>query len=547
MKQVCPFLFLTILLTVAGEVKAPITKAMIFKNGISAVRRTIAPSAQTAFDLTEEIVPLQGSLWFSAPVVSVVRQQVKDSSPQYYPISNLTKSFAGKKVTLLVNRGNEEKEITGVILDMTFKKEGDDVPQSPVSNAVWIQRDENAQEAFEMIERNKIVGVRTHEKPQLVPLPDKMNLRPIWHFTLSQKASNPIQIDYLTKGLSWQSMYRIVLEDSKTMVLSQDVEIVNRLDDLQDATVYLASGFANFSFGGNQSPMAILPKKQKIMESFDEGFANNANQQPYLKSNLHIPGQYRSEGMGGDIRGTCDNSAFGEEATGKTEDISLLEVKNLSLKASEVCHKVISSEKADYERLVHWHILSKRDANYPHQKKPAPAIPMDALRFSNPFAVPLTTSPIEIKDGGVVLAQVKVDWVNPKQSIVLDITRALSITGKVLEYEVPAESLKRAEELFSYTNKNVKGEIISGQIGGRTYRVIDIQGELTLKNYRKLPARILIEVDFAGTLVQAENNPKETILDRDSSVNPNSRLSWDIVLSPDAEQIIRYRYNAFIP
>ncbi len=541
MKHVCLFLFLLILSTFAEEVKAPITKAMVFKNGISAVQRTIAPPAETTFDLTGDIAPIQGSLWFSSPVVSVIRQEVKAPSPQYYPISDLTKSFAGKKVTLVVSKGNEEKEITGTILDITIEKETNYNLQSRnfPGSAVWIQRDENGKGVFEMIERNKIVGIRTEEKPQLVPLPDKMNLRPIWHLTLAQKANAPVQIEYLTKGLSWQSMYRIVLKDSQKMALSQDVEIVNQLDDLQDATLYLASGFANFPANGNHSPMAMILKKQRQTEDV----FGVTNQQAYNGEVYYAPRAYKParQGMGGDA------SAFGMEATGETEDISLLEVKNLTLKSSEVCHKVISSAETNYERLVHWQLFSKRPQNNGHQEKTDSATPMDALRFTNPFSVPLTTSPIEIKDGGVVLAQVKVPWVNPKQSIVLDITRALSITGKALEYEVPAKSFKRAEEVFSTMSKNAKGEIISGQIGGRIYRVTDIQGELTLKNYRKNLAHILIEVDFAGTLVEADANPKDTILDRSSSVNPNSRLSWDLVLQPDTEQVIRYRYNTFIP
>lgn len=286
--------------------------------------------------------------------------------------------------------------------------------------------------------------------------------------------------------------------------------------------------------------MAMLNKPRQGGEFFD-GLLSN---QRAYNGNQYAPRASYKRDMGMSME---TDSSFGTEATGETEDISLLEVKNLTLKTSEVFHKVLSSAETEYERIVHWHILSKRNNNNGRPEKTDSAMPMDALRFTNPFAVPLTTSPIEIKDGGVVLAQVKVPWVNPKQPIVLDITRALSITGKVLEYEVPAKSLKRAEEVFHYTNKNAKGEIISGQIAGRIYRVTDIQGELTLKNYRNIPARILIEVDFAGTLVEAEENPQETILDRSSSVNPNSRLTWDIVLSPDTEQTIRYRYNTFIP
>ena len=99
----------------AEEIKAPVTGVMIFKNGVSAVRRTVDPGRETEFQLACDLVPLQGSLWFTGPVVSVVRKNVKKLIPGKYPMENITKTFAVKTVTLILSNGNgPAQEISGL-------------------------------------------------------------------------------------------------------------------------------------------------------------------------------------------------------------------------------------------------------------------------------------------------------------------------------------------------------------------------------------------------------------------------------------------------
>ena len=100
------FLAAGILSIGADEVKAPVTGAMIFKNNISAVRRTVDAGKLTRFELAETIVPLQGSLWFTGPVQSVIRKEGKKPISGKYPLSNIVKTFAGQSVTLTVKSGS---------------------------------------------------------------------------------------------------------------------------------------------------------------------------------------------------------------------------------------------------------------------------------------------------------------------------------------------------------------------------------------------------------------------------------------------------------
>ena len=524
----------------AGEVKAPVTGAIIFKNGVSAVRRTVDPGKEREFDLACDIVPLQGSLWFTGPVVSVVRREVKKPVGGTYPVSNITKTYAGKPVTLTIASGNAQpdREISGVVWDP------DEGKNTPMLNEhfVWLKLSGGE---FLMISRHAIRTFRTAGVPQPAPLPEKIDRRPEWRFTLAEAASAPVQIDCLSQGLSWQSACRIELGKANKMTLSLDAEIVNHLADLDGTPVWLASGYANFINANRPSPMAMIqpdPNAGPLPAQFTGAFSNQITMQ------LNEMGVPKAPAPDSHRRYLAPPSAdFGAGATGETEDISLTALGPVTLKKGEVCHRVLRRAETGYERLVHWVIRARRDADRGRTTGRGEAdIPMDALRFTNPFDTPITTSPLEILDGGVVLAQVSIPWVNPKQLATVDVTRALSVTGKVVEYELPTEDFRRAEAVFQSIQRNKEGRIVSGWIAGSRYRVTDVQGELRLKNYRKLPARVLIELDYSGEFVSADCFPKREILDRSGSVNPCERLIWDLTLPAGEEKVLKYRYTLFV-
>ena len=523
----------------AEEVKAPVTGAMIFKNGVSAVRRTVSPGKATAFDLACDLVPLQGSVWFTGPVSSVVRKEVqRTEKPAFWPRQNITKNFAGKKVTLILSNGqNPEREVTGIVWDPdpeVGQTRGTPYPYPIQENSVWLRRQENGKEQFEMFARHRIVGLRVEGAPKKVPLPEKQNKRPVWRFTLSAPASS-VLIDTLSRGLSWQSAYRIELAKNDKMKLFQDVEIVNNLADLDNITLILASGFASFLAPEHNSPMAMTQPGSEGQPTvmYERGaFLNQApaSDMGYARKEV----AYR--------RKTAPS--FGTFGAGTSEDISLLPLKNFSLKKGEVCHKVLGSAEGSVERLVHWEIASRIRRNGWNRGGQTDApVPMDALRFVNPFKTPITTSPLEIRDGGVVLAQVKIPWVNPGQKTVVDVTKALSIAGKVLEYDVPAKDISWAEKLFHSIERNRQGTVVGGWIAGRRYRITDVQGELKMKNYRQNPAKFLITLDYAGVFISAEENPKQETRPRIDSINPESRLVWELTLPAGAEKTLKYRYS----
>ena len=529
MNKVIFAFFATALLPLcAVDVKAPVTGAMIFKNNISAVRRTIDPGKMTRFELAETIVPLQGSLWFTGPVQSVVRKEGKKPVKGKYPLSNIVKTFAGQSVTLTVSNGqNAYREITGTVWDPVPEPEKNNAGQEP--DMVWLKLSDGQ---FFMIAWHLIAAVRVNGQPKPADLPEQFDKRPVWEFTLSAPAKEPFFVDYLTNGLSWQSAYRMELGKNHKMNIAMDAEIVNNLADLKDIDLFLASGYANFVNSGN-SPMAMTQSAAGVEPPVARQYST------FRKA------RFRNADMAVNAEAPVAEAAaeFGADATGETADITLIPLPKFTLKKGEVCHRVLDRAEASYERIVHWMIPARRNPDNGRVLRTDYSGPMDALRFKNPFDKPMTACPVEILDGGVVLAQVNIPWINRGETAVVDITRAQTVSAKVVEYEVPPQNTARAEQLLGNIVRNKKGQVVSGSLAGYHYRVTDVQGELRMKNHRKTPARILIKLHYSGTLVSADDSPENTMQDSNFSINPNACLTWELDLPGNAEKVLQYRYN----
>lgn len=531
MKNIVFAFFAASLLPLAAEeVKAPVTGAMVFKNGVSAVRRTVQPGKLTAFELADTIEPQQGSLWFTGPVLSVIRKEGKKPVPGKYPLSNITKTFAGQDVTLLVSCGQTTRELSGTVWDPDPGKDGEE--RDMEDGDIWLKL---ANGQFIMLQQNAVRSIQVKGQPKQANRPEKFDKRPVWEFTLSKPAEQPIFVDYLTQGISWQSAYRLELGKENKMRLAMDAEIINKLADMKKIDLFLASGYANFAGSGIKSPMAMIQPDQE----------NEPVPESAAPARYSLQRKSAASYAANDRVALSAPASFGETATGETEDITLLHLPEFTLKKGEVCHRVLDRAEGTFERLVHWQIPARRNAESGRIYHSGAPEPMDALRFKNPFDRAITSGLLEILDGGAVLAQVQLPWVNRGDTAIVNITKALTVTGKVVEYEAPPQNTARAEKMFDSVVRNKHGQIVSGVLAGRNYRVTDVLGELHLKNHREKAARILIKLNYAGTLVSADGNPENTMVDRGLSINPQTCLTWELELPARAEKVLKYRYNVF--
>ena len=223
-------------------------------------------------------------------------------------------------------------------------------------------------------------------------------------------------------------------------------------------------------------------------------------------------------------------------------DIQITSAGKVTLAAGDALYLPLASAEASYERLVEWNIPDNRNEYgrpLNRDSQTASGELWDAVRFKNPFERAITSSPVEIVDGDKVLGQSETGWVNPGESTVVKITKALTVVGKAVEYE--AAGVPKADSSLKRINEE---RIV---LAGYTYRKPEVIGELTLKNYRQSNARVLVNLEFSGELISADGNPKRSMPERGIySVNQRNRLEWEVELKPGEELKLNYKYSVLV-
>ena len=95
-------------------------------------------------------------------------------------------------------------------------------------------------------------------------------------------------------------------------------------------------------------------------------------------------------------------------------------------------------------------------------------------------------------------------------------------------------------------NSSKGGSVKGGYYNGSWYRITDIKGRMQLKNFRKTPVRLTIEMDYFGEFVSADGKPEKKALNHFGSLNPKNQMVWNIILKPGEERKLDFRYNIII-
>ena len=158
---------------------------------------------------------------------------------------------------------------------------------------------------------------------------------------------------------------------------------------------------------------------------------------------------------------------------------------------------------------------------------------MDALKFKNPLAFPMTTGPATVVSGGQFNGQRTSYWVNAGEETVLRVGKALSVRTRSVENE--------------QLNRN-GGERDLVWVGGRQYRKSTVAGELSVSNHRKENVQLLIRRRFSGDLVAAEGAPKSSLREEGVfSINKRNELLWTVPLAAGEERTLKYSYTVLVP
>lgn len=524
-------------LAVSGaELPAPATEVQIFRNSSAMVRHEVTPKGVSSFTVTGNFSPLEGTLW-SSPNVKQIRKTITETEKkEQVPFSQITATYKNQRVTLYLRGENGKIEkISGVVLDLLKKDQ-------PVWQEMVTLKCANG--SMLTLQRSQIIGV---ESPAFKAAERSVKeQKQAWEFTLFSKTTGKVIFDYIAKTLNWTPAFKMTLLPEKKFSLTGSATVVNTGDELKNVKCVLWAGSPNIENLNHFSPMTMV---------------KNAIPAPLQVRPLTV--HYASKArafMMNDAAAAANE--YVPSAPGISGNMAPFEIGSLTLKKGEALVRTLGKAAGSYENLVRWQIPA-RQADDGRRVWKTPGTPAsniwECLRFANPFKHPIPDTAVEIADGSRVLAQIKGSWVNTGESATWEITRCHDVKATFAEQEAPSSIKNRGVGVFQRLEKtsvkktprsaNAKESTVAvkgGYINGIWYRVTDIKGRIQLKNFRKTPVKLVIEMDYFGEFVSASGKPEKKALNHFGSLNPKNQLVWHITLKPEESRKVDFRYNIII-
>lgn len=505
------------------QAKAPITRAALFKNGYALVVREIPAAPGDAFLIDEAVTPVHGTLWF-APGDGLTVSGVKriGSEPNRNPFADFSASYAGRQVTVTLRAsGSAPSRVVAGTVVQPGKQEGEVAPNTPFLAV------KGSDGKLTVFARDEIVSIESDAINEALPEEKRMLL-----VNRAGTAGKPFAVSYLSVGLTWAPAYRIALGPDAQLQLDQSATLINELEDLKGVELNLVSGFPNLEYLRVTSPLATGMTLQLFLQQL-----NGGGNFPMPRVMKQVVMNYAAESAAaGDAVSPLPES-------GLSEDIHFTSAGKVTLPKGEVLYKTLATAKAKYERLVEWEIPDRRDqwgriqfrGGNPDENQSGDL--WDAVRFKNPLESPITTAPIEIVDGGKLLGQTTVKWVNPGEETLVRIAKALTVSGIRTETEADDKSGgsvgPKGREVINYAGYN--------------YRKSTVNGEIKLRNFRTYEAKVIAKLQYSGEFIEAQGEPKSKLLESGVySVNPRRELTWEITLKPGEELTLTYKYTVMI-
>ncbi|MEK7952841.1 hypothetical protein [Luteolibacter soli] len=509
----------------------------LFKNGVAVVRASFEAKQAGSYRWEDLPRSIHGSFWVESDGVVSVRATTRMvAEPAAGPTGQLQRDLAGQTLTVRLKKGSEGGEspvISGKVWtlpEQPAKKTWDSAFSSPPNP--WLSVTQGARMELPVSTGNFLVleGERGRQFVDLgsiasfsvdgeeTPATRKVE-KPVMVFEVAEppKDGGRVRISYLARGLAWAPSYRLDLKEGGKLAIRRSAVVRNELIVLQDTEVQLISGFPNIEFAHVDSALwggaTLAAFFQQLGQPAGSG-VGAASQQLVM---------YNS--MAPTAAATLPD--FQEKGAG--DDLYYESVGKRSLEPGDSLSLELPAAETKCERVVEWVVTDPRDGrgHYLSRSEKEGNEPWDALKFTNPFDFPLTTTPVVITEAGRFRGQSLSQWVNPGQSTCLRVTKALSLQTRSTEMEEEGQR-----------------EVV--WVGGNDYRRTKVKGTLELHNFRNKEVTLDIRAGFSGEMLESEGKPVTRLRTEGvTSVNPQRELAWTIKLAAGEEKTVTYRYSVW--
>lgn len=360
-----------------------------------------------------------------------------------------------------------------------------------------------------------------------------------------------VTLMYFTPGIRWIPTYRVGLPESgDSAALALQGEILNELEDIENAPVDLVVGVPNFRFKDVVSPLSL---ERTLRDTLAVAAPNVMGRQTALSNAMFAQraGEWRQRD--GATAGQPDDSAqLG--MTGE-QDMFVYSVPTMTLGKGDRATLPLWTQPAKHTHLYTFDVDVVRDpqrqqtyysprrpGGQPWQPPTDRDSPVDLsanevwhqIELMNASQTPWTTGAALVMGGtkAIPIAQELLTYTPIGGKTLLPLTVAVDIRGKFDEEEISRRDV---------------------EFGGNTYKLIRVKGTATLTSSRAEASEVRIRVDNGGRALSASDGGKIAIKPHrpedwggyrwDYRLNPHSQTTWTFTLKPGESKTVTLEYE----
>ena len=332
-----------------------------------------------------------------------------------------------------------------------------------------------------------------------------------------------LAMGFIQRGVGWTPSYLVNLKDDKTAQMTMQAVLVNDVEDLHDVDVFFVVGAPNFAYAGFASPMAFDSSGSQIPGVESQMLSNMMSNSGPSRS-LEIADESMREALG-----TTNLSGSAEQ------DMFLYNLPKITLnKGERGLYNVFAAEVA-YEHLYEWTVGETDSVDVYGERqsrssddKAAKDVVWHSLVLRNSTRYPWTSAPTMILSGEKPVAQDTLRYTPKGAPGIVRLTVASDV--RVGKKEAELERKSNSAKFFD-----------------NNYDVVTVEGLLKLTNHKQQPIKLKVTQSLIGTVISAGDNPHiEKTAEELRGVNPRSRVTWDLMLTPGIEKKVSYKYQVYV-
>ncbi len=348
--------------------------------------------------------------------------------------------------------------------------------------------------------------------------------RALLELTLDPKSAQeiPLELTSLERGWSWAPSYSIELGEDRARLAARAV-VFDEVEDLENATLRFVTGFPNLRFAHVPDPLAL----QGDLEAFLAALGRAPDSRPMAAQQVVMANVAQPD--------TGTPAGLPEELAGQEAgDLFVIERRGVSLKRGERLLCALFQAEVPCRHVYQWEIRDRAEERpdwwrqSDQDEKPLQEEIWHSIRLQNDTPQPWTTAPAMTTRDGLVLGQDILHYAATGALTTVRITRAVDVQAARTEIEVARE-------------RDVR-------VRGNDHDRITVQGRLRVTSYQRAPIALEIEKELWGEVKEVPAGARREVLGEPlGSINPHSRLTWELTLEPATTVELTYEYVFLAP